>query len=105
MQFIKDWDSVLIQQLASCNHEKPILSVYPADFESKPSTLAMCTNGFNTIGVPLFKARVVKDFKRPIESLFWAAGFSFSAGKIIEECGYQEKIGDVFFGEEIYQMM
>lgn len=105
MQFVKDWDRLLIDQLDSCNSSKPILSVYPIDFESKPVTLMMCTNGFNALGVPLFKARSVKPFKRPIMSNFWAAGFSFSEGSIVKECSYLEKIGDVFFGEEIFQMM
>ena len=104
MQFIKDWDAVLIEELTNCNSVKPILSVYPPDFESKPVTLAMCSNGFNSMGVPLFKARPVKPFKRPIVSNFWAAGFSFSEGSVVTECGYLERIGDVFFGEEIFQM-
>lgn len=104
MQFIKDWDAILIEELTNCNSLKPILSVYPPDFESKPVTLAMCSNGFNALGVPLFKARSVKPFRRPIVSNFWAAGFSFSEGSLITECGYLERIGDVFFGEEIFQM-
>lgn len=103
MQFVKDWDTVLIDELTNCNSHKPILSVYPPDFDSKGITsLAMCSNGFNLSGVPLFKARPVKPFKRPIVSNFWAAGFSFSAGDLVKECGYLERIGDVFFGEEIY---
>jgi len=65
----------------------------------------MCTNGFNAAGVPLFKARSIKAFDRPIQSSFWAAGFSFSQGSLVKECSYLERIGDVFFGEEIYQMM
>lgn len=58
MQFCKEWDTVLIDQLSKCNHEKPILSVYPADFECKgESVLQMCFKEFNSQGVPLFRAR------------------------------------------------
>jgi Glycosyltransferase (GlcNAc) len=66
MQFTKDWDIILIEELTNCNSTKPILSVYPPDFKSKPVNLVMCSNGFNTLGVPLFRARSVKPFKRPI---------------------------------------
>ena len=88
-----------------CNHLKPILSVYPADFDSKPvEHLQMCPNGFHSTGVPLFKASICKMFKRPTISYYWAAGFSFSEGSLINECRYDASIGDVFFGEEIFQV-
>lgn len=105
MRFEKDWDTCLIEQFENCNHIKPIISVYPSDFDS-PSVqhLQMCSNGFNSQGVPLFKARACKKFKRPTISNFWAAGFSFSSGSLIEECPYELRIGDVFFGEEVFQM-
>lgn len=68
----------------------------------------MCFKEFSPIdGLPRFKARIIKredKFVRPFKSLFWAAGMSFSFGKLIEECGYTDEIDDVFFGEEIFQM-
>jgi len=35
-------------------------------------------------------------------SNFWAAGFSFSHGTLITECGYSDDVGDIFFGEEVF---
>ena len=65
----------------------------------------MCFKEFSLIdGLPRFKARIIKKdkFENPFRSLFWAAGMSFSYGKLIEECGYSDEIDDVFFGEEIF---
>jgi len=104
MQFILGWDVALIEQLEMCNHTKPILSVYPPDFDSEAHVTQMCANGFNKQGVPLFKSRVLKAdvIKRPTESGFWAAGFSFSSGDLIKECPYELRVGDIFFGEEVF---
>jgi hypothetical protein len=86
-----------------CNSYKPILSVYPAEFDANLNgNLQMCASGFNQLGVPLFKARRIKQLARPTHSNFWAAGFSFSYGDLITECGYDADVGDVFFGEEVY---
>lgn len=55
MQFCKDWDNLLIEQLSKCSHLKPILTVYPPDFDSKGELLLqMCFKEFNQNGVPLF---------------------------------------------------
>jgi len=34
------------------------------------------------------------------QTVFWAAGFSFSKGSLIQECGYKSEFEYVFFGEE-----
>ena len=57
--------------------------------------------------LPRFKSRPLREEKldnltRPFAALFWAAGFSFSEGKLIKECGYSDEIDDVFFGEELF---
>jgi [Skp1-protein]-hydroxyproline N-acetylglucosaminyltransferase len=69
----------------------------------------MCFKEFSKIDqLPRFSAKIVKTsdhIERPFTSLFWAAGFSFSYGSLIHECGYTEELDDVFFGEEIYLMM
>ena len=62
----------------------------------------MASNGFNKMGVPVFKARKIKALNRPTKSWYWAAGFSFSHGSLVKECPYDLTVGDVFFGEEIY---
>jgi hypothetical protein len=70
--------------------------------------LAMCFKEFSKIdGLPRFSSRIIKKvehFEKPFLSHFWAAGFSFSNGNLIKECGYTNEVDDVFFGEELYLM-
>jgi len=33
MRFVKDWDTRLIQYLGECDHEKPIITVYPRSYK------------------------------------------------------------------------
>jgi hypothetical protein len=66
----------------------------------------MCFKEFAPVdGLPRFKSKLIKKidkFQKPFKSLFWAAGFSFSSGHLIYDCGYTNAIDDVFFGEELY---
>ena len=70
----------------------------------------MCLKDFNEFdGLPRFKSRSIADkhagkFKRPFECLFYAAGFNFSAGRVIAECGYCDEVDNLFFGEELFMM-
>jgi len=101
--------------LSDCKAIKPILTCYPRPFDPKNPeldekiTVAMCFKGFAADGLPRFKSRPLTNLKgkldRPFQSLFWAAGFSFSAGNLLYECGYTNEVDDVFFGEELFQMM
>ena len=116
MRFVaKDWDVLLIKQLELCDAEKPIISVYPADFDTEDTPrLVMRPSGFGPHGVPHFKAIRLKEasagglvYNRPTRSGLWAAGFSFSKGDLVSECPYEsvEQLGgELFFGEEILQM-
>eukprot|EP00347_Sterkiella_histriomuscorum_P020460 403337716 len=137
MRFVKNWDQLLIKYLSQCqNPQKSILTVYPRpykiddqnieNFESYnkieselQGPVAMCFKEFNSLDLlPRLSSKVIKKsdmFQKPFQSLFWAAGFSFSYGQLIQDCGYsvnsfslnsqdQNFIDDLFFGEEIYQM-
>jgi hypothetical protein len=68
----------------------------------------MCFKEFSKVdGLPRFKSKIIKradKFEKPFKALFWAAGFSFSKGTLIKDCGYTNDIDDVFFGEELFQM-
>ena len=70
----------------------------------------MCFKEFAiTDGLPRFKSRPLTNLRgkldKPFLSLFWAAGFSFSSGELLRECGYSNEVDDVFFGEELLQML
>jgi hypothetical protein len=71
--------------------------------------VAMCFKEFAADGLPRFKSRPLNNLKarldRPFSCLFWAAGFSFSRGHLLQECGYTDEVDDVFFGEELFQML
>lgn len=66
----------------------------------------MCLKDFaESDGLPRFKSRIIskhsEKFIKPFESFFYAAGFNFSKGKLIEDCGYTDQVDNLFFGEEL----
>ena len=67
----------------------------------------MCFKEFaKSDGLPRFKSRPLVNMKgkldKPFKSLFWAAGFCFSKGSLLRECGYSDEVDDDFFGEELF---
>lgn len=114
MRLIKGWDTKLKSYLADCP-ERSILTVYPRPFKVLGETainqqgppVAMCFHEFSQVdGLPRFKSRSVKKpLSKPFNCLFWAAGFSFSRGSLLVDCPYTDEIDNVFFGEELFQMM
>lgn len=70
----------------------------------------MCFKEFaQSDGLPRFKSRPIaakhsSKLTKPFECLFYAAGFNFSYGKAIPECGYTDEVDNLFFGEELLQM-
>jgi hypothetical protein len=88
MRFCKNWDSFLISEL---KNEKSVISCYPSGYEIgkeekvDETPLFMCFSHFSEEdGLPRFKAS--KNAEKPFP--FWAAGFSFSYGKLIIDCPY-----------------
>lgn len=63
---------------------------------------------FNKFGesdnLPRFKSKIVEknvqELKSPFKSVFWAAGFSFSHSKALNDCPYESQYENLFFGEE-----
>lgn len=115
---VENWDSLLKTYLSQCKDpKKSIISVYPRAYNPDTFTIPEVLEGplvmglkeFSKLdGLPRFQAKIIKKpdfFEKPFTSLFWAAGFSFSYGRVITDCGYTEEIDDVFFGEEIYLMI
>lgn len=117
-RFISGWDEECILQYKRCLQDspKPVLTMYPNDF------VASDRSGFSKIGAPCESAVPLylraKEWctetgalkiegvpflsmpLRPLPSLFWAAGFSFSLGKMIQECPMDPHLHYLFFGEE-----
>ena len=113
---VKSWDTKLIDYLYMCPTKKSVLTCYPRPFKSleqvsshldvklnEGPTVAMCFKEFSKIdGLPRFKSRnLQKTFEKPFECLFYAAGFNFSFGSVIQDCGYSDEVDNLFFGEEL----
>lgn len=70
----------------------------------------MCFKDFNEKdGLPRFKSRPIaakhaSKLLKPFECLFFAAGFNFSYGTLLQDCGYTDEVDNLFFGEELLQM-
>lgn len=111
MMFPKEWDVASIAQLNLCPSEKPLLSMYPAEYKRG------VRNQLPAIGLPtyltftefhprlMFPQQKRKTFatmpSRPQRSLLWGGGFSFASSKVIEEVPYDEEGKFIFLGEEI----
>ncbi|EFC45396.1 predicted protein, partial [Naegleria gruberi] len=117
MRFDEGWDVTLIKQLKQVDDgsKHSILSTYPVGYEqpnqipehAKPTIIVAKTfskddNGFEMVRLG---AKIVLEnhIEKPIPSLFFAAGFAFSFGKIVKECPYNE-LPFIFFGEEMYML-
>ena len=113
-RFVKNWDSQLIDQLALCPSAKPILTAYPCGFKlDKKSGEAiipensyhpiLCAERFDEDGMLRIIGRRLKNpglEVKPIPSLFWAAGFSFSRSTAFFSEDSLPHVPFLFFGEE-----
>lgn len=66
----------------------------------------MCLKDFaESDNLPRFKSRPIAKHSdkllKPFECLFYAAGFNFSRGTLIADCGYTDEVDNLFFGEEL----
>jgi len=124
MLFTQDWDEVCIQQLALCPSDRPILTTYPNDFDRVTRRHVILPNGLKKpIGSvpPTFirfrefherlgfveqeKENFFVEPKYPQPSLFWAAGFSFTLGELIDDVPYDPNCPFLFVGEEMGMSM
>eukprot|EP00644_Phytophthora_capsici_P014857 jgi/Phyca11/554741/estExt2_Genewise1Plus.C_PHYCAscaffold_650008 len=115
MRFRPGWDCFLISELEKCTSSKPILTTYPLGYtlpneisaECRPTVL--CASSFDDHGMLRQTGRILSTVSdsyvsvllyRPLPSLLWAAGFTFSSSRVIDEVPYDETLRFLFFGEE-----
>lgn len=104
MRFIPGWDSEMIEQLAQCKADKPILSCSPAPY-TPPNNLAVNplptirrAMFFNAAGEMRFKGMYLSRApETPLNAAFIAGGFVFSSAKLIEEVPHDPYVA---FGQE-----
>ncbi|KAF2070299.1 hypothetical protein CYY_008379 [Polysphondylium violaceum] len=110
MRFIKGWDRILKQELDQCGQEdgKAILTCYPMGYTlpNKIPTyrypiLVVASHFGENDGMLRIRGRVVNaKLSKPVGSLFWVSGFSFSLGTVIKDVPYDPSLCHLFFGEE-----
>ncbi len=107
MRFVDDWDEKMIDMLARCPSEHPILTNYPPGYEPPDTRLDTPLKQIRFIefadtGIGQFATggeEEVAAAEGPLPCAFCAAGFLFAKGDIIEHVPYDPYI--LFFGEEI----
>ncbi len=95
MRFVPGWDELMINELAACESDKPIISCNPASY-TPPDRLQL--NPLPTIRrvQPFFPDGNIRGKgeyidrvpEKPLNGAFIAAGFVFSRGDVIEEVPY-----------------
>ncbi len=104
-RFVPDWDKLMIEELARCPSNKPILSSYPSHY-TLPNTLVdhgpykLLLNHFHS-QVPVFHSRACTEEERQAPSLsaIISGGFVFGPASAMLEVPYDPFI--YFIGEEI----
>lgn len=108
--FMPNWDSEIIRQLQACNSSKPVLTCYPEEYDRDTRNLPAATlppsflsfrNFHQRLGLwQQDRVRFAEFPARPMPSLFWAGGFSFARGEIVQEVPFDPKLPYMFLGEE-----
>lgn len=106
MRFHAGWDTALLEMLAACPAEKPVLSAYPAAYEPQQTTCPTDNCATTVLRCPSFMrdgmARLWSTpvtASAPVPSAYMAGGFAFARSALWEEVPYDEQIG--FSGEEL----
>jgi hypothetical protein len=104
-RLIPNWDAIMIDELARCQSDKPILSTYPNHYtlpnniiDHGPYKLVynVCHNR-----IPLFHSRACEEHEKvsPSISLIASGGFVFGRGQTIIDVPHDPHI--YFIGEEV----
>lgn len=102
MRFHDGWDETLLDQLARCASDRPVLSTYPASYEP-PGQLscgvyALQPSHFDHDGIVNFAGRPIWS-PVPVPSAFLAGGLIFSSSEMFDQIPYDPMV--YFIGEEI----
>ena len=102
MRFHRGWDTSLLNMLAACGSDRPILSTYPATYEP-PRSMGPCgswslrASRFNRQGMLSFAGtEVVAPF--PVPHAWIAGGLIFAPSRFFDEVPYDPSV--YFLGEE-----
>jgi predicted 2-oxoglutarate/Fe(II)-dependent dioxygenase YbiX len=103
-RFSPGWDTRLVDELARCPSDKPILSTSPASYappatlEPNPTPLVRCARPFGQEGELRFEAHPREGAPgAPMRNAFIAGGFLFSRGEVLREVPYDPHL---YFSQE-----
>ena len=113
MRFMEGWDELLIEELALCDSQKPVLSCNPASYtppdnlQANPKSVVRVIKPYdahgNLRGQGMTLARAPE---RPLNGAFIAAGFVFARSEIISECPYDPYLyfdqEEIAYGLQLY---
>lgn len=107
MRFVPGWDEKLIEMLAQCPSDKPVLSTYPLKFtppdDFEPDGYVVIhPKGFNdhdVLGQRSTLDRIEAAPEVPAATFLIGAGLVFAAGSVVQEVPYDPYL--YFEGEEI----
>ena len=107
MRFEPGWDDLLLEMLAACPSERPLISTYPPDYfppdQLNPPTVAvMVAKEFDTDGILRPAGNILAPEDVPLVprvNPFCAAGFLFGPSAVLADVPYDPHL--YFLGEEI----
>tara|TARA_B100002019_G_C21177449_1_gene551880 strand:- start:64 stop:1104 length:1041 start_codon:yes stop_codon:yes gene_type:complete len=100
--FVKDWDSIIIDLYHKCPSSKTVITHYPPSKTDKTNLLSyMCKSSFNSEKIPTFESALIKDPKKNLLSPYIAGGMLFVKSEFLKEVPYDPHLPYLFQGEEI----
>ena len=108
-KLIKGWDTKCINMMKSIKQsglsQKPVLSHYPAAWESfgdkNAGVTRICKSFFNEEGMISFEGAEFIDTKEVYPSPYVAGGFLFCEGSLLKDVPFDPSLDYLFIGEEI----
>ena len=100
-RFTENWDTKLINMLKQCDSNKPILTYYPLNYDSKDTGIPIiCESKFADNEIPTYQSYIYNAPIKPKLTPFVAAGFFFCNGSFLKEVPYDPNLPYLFNGEE-----
>jgi len=116
MQFIQDWDDLLIHELKKCRallspgaHSAVLTHYPPADMtdevRARAVTTHICRGTFENTGMISFLSNQFQNQDKPMPTYYLASGFLFGPGRMVLDVPYDPHMDFLFWGEEFLHAM
>jgi [Skp1-protein]-hydroxyproline N-acetylglucosaminyltransferase len=103
INFVKDWDTKLIDMYNSLENNKAILSTYPLDYKDRNSKGVpyICESMYNTYKhIPEYQSYIQEASDKPKLTYIVAAGFLFMPQRAVLDVPFDPYLPYLFMGEE-----